>query len=68
MALFKETEIFVIKNPIVSPSCQIPNNITILHEGRGLRRILAGVNPYEDMKSLQPYLKRINFLGFDTRL
>ena len=47
MGLPQEAKIFVIEFPILAPTCQVLNGITIFHEGEGLMRETLGVNAHK---------------------
>ena len=43
----QEAKLFVIEFPILAPTCQVLNGITIFHEGEGVMRETLSVNAHK---------------------
>lgn len=51
MGLPQETEILIVKFPVMAPTSQVLNSITLFHEGGGLMRESFGVNTHKYVKN-----------------
>lgn len=51
MGVPEEAKIFIVEFPVMAPTCQVPNGITILHEGWRLMREMLSVNSNKYVKT-----------------